>query len=131
MTRDLNNIDIDFEKLEEDYNKLKKIIINYRDNYNIDENIYGYKKIEEYKDILSEIRSTVGKAKGVTSAYRRDEKEKYYYPYEKVELIHEHLNSVHAEVIDHRRWGVSVASCNQTPQYDALSGGRVVVGSKL
>ena len=26
-------------------------------------------------------------------------------PYEKVDLIHAHLNSVHAEVIDHRRWG--------------------------
>lgn len=26
-------------------------------------------------------------------------------PFEKVEEIHEHLNSVHAEVIDHRRWG--------------------------
>ena len=26
-------------------------------------------------------------------------------PYEKVELIHDHLSSVHAEVIDHRRWG--------------------------
>ncbi|SDH75719.1 hypothetical protein SAMN04487975_107179 [Planococcus glaciei] len=26
-------------------------------------------------------------------------------PYEKVGLIHDHLNEVHAEVIDHRRWG--------------------------
>lgn len=26
-------------------------------------------------------------------------------PFEKVDLIHEHLNEVHAEVIDHRRWG--------------------------
>lgn len=26
-------------------------------------------------------------------------------PYEKVEEIHDHLNQVHAEVIDHRRWG--------------------------
>ncbi|MFP3422478.1 HAD hydrolase family protein, partial [Bacillus sp. SIMBA_161] len=26
-------------------------------------------------------------------------------PYEKVHAIHDHLSEVHAEVIDHRRWG--------------------------